>query len=614
MKILFKAIGSFISGFWRGLTLLRVIIGNLLFLVLLILFLSILFYKGEKDLPDEAALILSIQGDVVIQKTEILASSRLLGEDTRTETLLRDIIDTIEHARNDQRIKALVLNLRNMGAAGASKLQDIGEALKNFKNSGKPIYVNGNYYNQSQYYLAAHADHVYLHPMGGVFLSGYGVYREHFKSALEKLMVQFYAFRIGSYKSALEPFLRDDMSEYAKEANLAWLNILWDSYKSNIAELRRLQPNDIDDYINNKPDHLARVNGDSATLALNFGLVDALKTRNEFRTELIGLVGKDQDEKSFKQIKFSEYLAFIQPQRLQFRKESPKVGVIVAKGLILDGTQPAGRIGGDSLALLIRKVRQNDEIKALVLHIDSPGGSVLASEIIRQEVELTRQSGKPVVISMSSVTASGGYWIASAANEIWAAPTTVTGSIGIWAAWITIDKSLDALGIHNDGVGTTRLSGAYDPARPLNSILADSMQQTIEYNYRRFIELVSEGRNLAPQEVEKIAQGRVWAGKTAMKLGLVDKFGNLQNAAQSAANIAGIEDYDVFYVEQILTAREKWIKRLNRFLASNLDRIFGHLTHPAARFYANFGPKFEHMLQLNDPQGVYAYCMMVNGF
>ena len=613
MKTIFKAIASFFSGFWRGLSLLRVIVGNLLFLVLVIFLLSILFYSSEKDFPDEAALMLSLQGDIVIQKTDTLVTGQLLGQETKAETLLKDIIDVIEHARGDRRIKALVLDLRNMGAAGTSKLQDIGEALNNFKNDGKEIFVTGNYYNQSQYYLAAHADHVYLHPMGGVFITGYGIYRKFFKSALEKLLIQFHVFRVGSYKSALEPFLRDDMSEYAKEANLAWLTVLWDAYKKNIAEQRELKPDSIDEFINNMSEHLARAKGDSAQFALDYGLVDALKTGDEFRQELMDRIGRDDDQKTFKQIQFDEYLAAIQPQRLQTRQDSSKVGVIVAKGLILDGTQPAGRIGGDTLADLIRQVRQNDEIKALVLRIDSPGGSVLASEIIRREVELTRQSGKPVVVSMSSVAASGGYWIASAANEIWAAPTTITGSIGIWGAWITVDKSLNSFGIYNDGVGTTQLADAYDPTRPLNSIVADSMQQIIENNYRRFIELVSEGRNLARQDVEKIAQGRVWAGKTAMELGLVDKFGNLQDAVQSAASIADLKDYDVIYVEQILTAREKWIKRLNRFLAGVFDNILGHITHPAARFYLNFGPKLEHIMQLNDPQGVYAYCMMVNG-
>ena len=209
MKSLVKAIRWVIGGFWQGLSVCRVIVGNLIFLALIILFLAIFFYDGKKDLPDEAALLLSPQGDIVIQKTETMLSSRLMGEASREETLLKDIIDVIDHARDDQRVKALVLDLHDMGNAATSKLAEIGEALKRFKTGGKPIYASGDYYGQQQYYLAAHADHLYLHPMGGVSLTGFGIYRNYFKSALEKLMIQFHVFRVGTYKSALEPFLRD---------------------------------------------------------------------------------------------------------------------------------------------------------------------------------------------------------------------------------------------------------------------------------------------------------------------------------------------------------------------------------------------------------------------
>jgi protease-4 len=284
------------------------------------------------------------------------------------------------------------------------------------------------------------------------------------------------------------------------------------------------------------------------------------------------------------------------------------VGIVVAKGIILDGIQPAGKIGGDTLADLIRQARLDDEIKALVLRIDSPGGSALASEIIRREVELTRQSGNPVVVSMSSIAASGGYWISSSANEIWAAPTTITGSIGIYSAIATFEKSLDYLGIHNDGVGTTRLADGVDVARPLNPVIADYMDKGIRHNYRRFIKTVSEGRNLTPEDVEKIAQGRVWAGKTALELGLVDKLGHLQDAVASAANMAALKNYDVIYVEQPLTAREKLIKRLNRFLAGASSGILGKISRPAIQLYKNYGPELEVMMELNDPQGIYAYC------
>ncbi len=612
MKSLFKAFQYVIRVFWQGLSVCRVIVGNLIFLALIVLFLSILFFDAKKDLPDQAALILAPQGDIVIQKTETMLSSRLMGEASRKETLLKDIIDVIDHAKDDQRVKALVLDLHDMGNAATSKLADIGEVLKQFKTSGKPIYASGDYYGQQQYYLAAHADHLYLHPMGGVVLTGYGIYRNYFKSALEKLMIQFHVFRVGTYKSALEPFLRDNMSEYAKEANFSWLNVLWRAYTGSIAELRGLQPEAVDDYINNVSVNLSVVKGDTAQLALDHGLVDALKTRDEFKEELIALVGEDKDEMTINQIQFDDYLDDIQPQREQNRETASKVGVIVAKGVILDGDQPAGKIGGDTLTDVIRQARLDDAVKALVLQIDSPGGSALASEIIRRELELTRQSGKPVIVSMSSVAASGGYWIASAADEIWAAPSTITGSIGIYSAFATFEKSLDYLGVHSDGVGTTHVADGFDTTRPLNPIIADSMEQVIQHNYQRFIKTVSEGRNLTLQDVEKIAQGRVWAGETAKELGLIDQFGNLQDAVQSAANMANLKDYDVIYIEQPLTAREKLTKRLNQFLTGAANDILGGVAHPAVRFIKKLGPELEAIAELNDPQGVYAYCLVCN--
>ena len=610
MKSIFKFFSYLIRGFWNGLSTFRVIVGNLLMLAVIVLSFSIFFYDGKRDIPNEAALILSPQGEIVIQRTETVLTSRLMGEASREETLLKDIIDVIEHARDDRRVKVLVLDLQEMGRAATSKLSEIGEALKRFKASGKPIYATGDYYGQQQYYLAAHADRLYLHPMGGVALTGFGIYRNYFKSALEKLMVQFHVFRVGTYKSALEPFLRNDMSEYAKEANLAWLSVLWESYSRNIAELRGLPNDAIDNYINNISQNLSAVKGDTARLALDHGLVDALKTKDEIRAELIALVGQDEAKMEVNEIQFEDYLADIQSLREQNREDTPKVGVIVAKGVILDGVQPAGKIGSETLANLIHQARINEDVKALVLQIDSPGGSALASEIIRREIELTRQSGKPVIVSMSSIAASGGYWIASAADEIWAATTTITGSIGIYGAFATFEKSLDYLGVHNDGVGTTRVADALDTARPLNPIIADSIEQVIRHNYQRFIQTVSEGRNIAQQDVEKIAQGRVWSGKSAKELGLVDQFGNLQDAVQSAAKMTNLTDYDVTYIEQPLTAREKMIKRLNRFLVGAAKGISNRVTSPAARFFQKFEPELKELAELNDPQGVYAYCLV----
>jgi protease-4 len=610
MKTIFKAIRYLFSGFWHGLSVCRVVVGNLIFLALIVFLISIFMHDADEDLPDRAALVLSLRGDMVEQKSETMLSNRLLGEAAREETLLKDVIDVIDYAAEDQRVQVLVLDLRHLGRAGISKLSDIGEALERFKASGKPVYAFGDFFDQRRYYLAAHADQINMHPMGGVRLIGFGLYRNYFKSALEKLLIQFHVFRVGTYKSALEPFLRDNMSEYAKDANLSWLNVLWDAYKTKVAQLRNLSPEDIDDYINNGPEYLARVGGNDAQLALDLGLVDALKTRDEMRDDLIRLVGEDEDKKTFKQIEFNEYLAVVRPKFLQTHADRSKVGVIVAQGIILDGKQPTGRIGGDTLSDLIRQARQDDEIKAMVIRIDSPGGNALASDIIRRELEITRQSGKPVIVSMGSVAASGGYWIASAADQIWAASTTITGSIGIYSAFPTFEKSLDYLGVHNDGVGTTRLADAFDTARPLNPILADTIEQTIQHSYSRFIQKVSEGRNMTPEDVEKIAQGRVWAGQTALELGLVDAIGNLQDAIRSAAEMAALKDYDVIYIKHPLTAREKLIRRLNRFLTGAVNSIWGQTVPRAVRMYEKFGSELEHVMELNDPKGVYAYCLI----
>jgi len=610
MKSLFKAIRYVFGGFWHGLSVCRIVVGNLIFLALLVFLLAVFLHDAAEDLPDQAALVLSLRGDIVEQKTETMLANRLFGEVAQEEILLRDVIDVVDHAAEDPRIQTLVLDLRDLGRAGISKLLDIGEALERFKAGGKPVYAFGDFFDQRRYLLAAHADQVNLHPMGGVLLTGFGVYRNYFKSALEKLFIQFHVFRVGTYKSALEPFLRDNMSQYAKEANLSWLNVLWDAYKIKVAQLRGLSPEDIDEYINNGSELLARVGGDDAQLALDFGLVDALKTRDEVRDDLIRLVGEDEQNKTFNQIEFDQYLAAIRPKLVQPHPDRLKVGVIVAQGVILDGAQPTGRIGGDTLTDLIRQARQDDEIRAVVLRIDSPGGNALASDIIRRELEITRQSGKPVVVSMGSVAASGGYWIASAADQIWAAPTTITGSIGIYSAFPTFEKSLDRLGIHNDGVGTAGLSDAFDAARPLNPILADAMEQTIRHSYSQFIQKVSEGRNMTPQDVEKIAQGRVWAGKTALGLGLVDAIGNQQDAIRSAAAMADLTDYEVTYVTQPLTAREKLIKRLNRFLTVIFNGVWDRTAPPAVRLYGKIGFEWERIMELNDPKGVYAYCLI----
>jgi protease-4 len=603
----------FVGSVWDAITAIRRFITNLLFILAIIFIISLFFVERGPKVPDGAALVLALEGNIVEQKTESMLASELFGDAARSETLLRDILDVIDFAKEDKRIKALLLDLHKMESAGPSKLQDIGLALGRFKDSGKQIIAYGEYFNQRQYYLAAHADRVYVSPMGGplggVMMYGYGMYPRYFKSALDKLKVQFHVFRVGTYKSAMEPFLRDDMSDYAKEANMAWLGVLWEHFVADLAEQRGIAPQSIIDYIDNMPAHLARAKGNTAAMALEHGLVDALKTRDELHAELAKLVGMDEESKDYNQIAFEDYLEVVRPMLLPKGANSDKIGIIVAKGMILEGDQPAGTIGGDSLADLIRQAREDKNIKAVVLRIDSGGGSASASEIIRRQVVLTRRAGKPVVVSMGSVAASGGYWIASAADEIWAAPTTITGSIGIFGAFATFDKSLQALGVYSDGVGTTKLADAFDPSRPLNPLLADMLEQTVEQGYQLFIEKVSTGRQIPAETVEKMAQGRVWSGATAENLGLVDKLGGLRDAVKSAAAKADLNDYETIYIRKPLTAREKIVQGLNRLFYALFNDVFSIDLHPSVKLLNSLENELGPAMQFNDPRGLHAYCL-----
>jgi len=524
-------------------------------------------------------------------------------EEVKEETLLRDLIDAIELAREDERIGAMVLDLDQLAVAGLSKLQEIGKALDRFEESGKLVIASGDYYTQGQYYLAAHASEIYLHPLGGVLLSGYGIYPTYMKSALDRLLVQVHAFKVGSYKSALEPFLRDDMSDEAREANRAWLDALWAAYRRDVTAQRELPEGAIDGYANDIVEHLDQTGGDIGRMALNLGLVDALKTRDQVRRRLVELVGAGRD--GFRQIRHDRYLELARPAPELTIPMRDKVGVVVGRGMIMDGKQRAGRIGGDTLVGLLKKAREDGTIRAVVLRIDSGGGSLFASEVIRQEMLLMREAEKPVVASMSSVAASGGYWIAAPADEIWAAPTTVTGSIGIFGAMTTFERSLDAIGVHADGVGTTDLAGSLDPRRPLNPLVAGVMQRVVERGYGRFLEIVAEGRGMDLEEVAEVAEGRVWSGETAQRLGLVDGLGGVEEAIAAAAQRAGLEDYDVTYVEQEPTPREQLI----RMLASQARGLFGETGHSAVKALDGIAGELDMLSLMNDPYGAYAWCL-----
>jgi protease-4 len=610
MKTLLKLTGRLVAAVWNIISFCRRLIANVAFIALIALMLLLLWIGRRDSVPENAVLVLSPAGTIVEQRSESILVSELWAENVATETVLQDMIDAVDLAREDRRIKAVLLDTSKLKRAGLTKLQDIGAALRRFRESGKPVIAAADYYTQGAYFLAAHSDRVYLNPMGVVLLTGFGIYQNYYRAALDKLLVQLHVFKVGSYKSALDPFTRDSMSEFDREANSALLEVLWGSYKKEVASARGIDPGVIEKYIDRFPERLAEHAGDAARLALASGLVDDLKTEAEVRQELILLSGEDPSQHTFRQVRFDDYVKTARPARKR-NDSGPTVGVIVAQGMILEGAQPAGKIGSSTLASLIRQARTDESLSALVLRIDSPGGSAFASDTIRRELELLKLAGKPLVVSMGSVAASGGYWIATSADEIWAAPATVTGSIGIFSAFPTFERSLETIGIHNDGIGSTRLADAFNPSRPMNALMADAVNQIMGQSYRTFLSRVAEGRKMDIHAVERLAEGRVWSGQTARDLGLVDHLGGLGDAIASAAKKAGLEKYSVDFLQQPLTRRERLLKQLNELFGGWMrDLISTTVPPPPANILRLVSePVWGDFLKLNDSKGVYAYCL-----
>ena len=605
---------SLFLGLWTVLNVSRKVFFNVIFLFIFIaLIVAIMSDDGKVVVPKNSALILNLNGDLVIQEHSVDPFEKFMQEafeqrEENPEILLKDVILAIDNAKQDNRIKALVLDLHGLRGAGLDKLRQIASALDSFKESEKPVYAFGDYYSQNQYYLASKADHLYLNPMGWMVLEGYGRYRMYFKQALEKIQASTHVFKVGTYKSAIEPYIRDDMSDEAREANQAWLDALWSQYKTDVAASRGFGPENFDDEIESFLAKFESSDADFAQYALDHGWVDALKTREQIREEMIELVGKDDNKAGFRNISFDNYLKVIKPP-FPIDNGSDNVGVVVAKGTILNGNQKPGTIGGDSTARLLRKARLDDSVKAVVLHVDSPGGSAFASEIIRQEIENLKAAGKPVVASMSTYAASGGYWITASADQIWAAPSSVTGSIGVFGMFMTFEKTLDYLGIHTDGVGTTDFAGM-GPARSLDPRIGNLIQKSIEKSYDQFISLVAQEREMSKDAVDDIAQGRVWIGDTAKQLGLVDELGYLDDAIKAAADLAGLESYDTKYVERTLSPKERFWKEFFGQATVLLGKTqFANSDSQLIGLVKQLVAEFESVARLNDPKGAYAFCL-----
>lgn len=535
---------------WGGVNFTRRLVFGALAVFLLIGIIASLGGSGPV-LQEKTALVIAPKGAIVEQYTGSPADRALakaLGEEV-FETQLRDILRAIDGAAADPNIDRIVIVPDQLASAGYATLVEIGAALKRFKASGKEIIAFGDGMEQRGYYLAAHADKIYLHPEGAVLLEGIGRYRTYFKDAFEKFGVEARLFRVGEYKSAGEPYIRADASPEAKEADLFWMGDLWQRYLAEVSALRKIEDGklaaDIDNYVSLIKSH----SGDLAKLALEQRLVDELKTRDEVRALLTEKGAADEENKTFRQIAVEDYAKLLAAKDL-LNAAKPAVGIVVAEGEIVGGTQPPGMIGGDSTARLIRTAREDENIKAVVLRVDSPGGGVFPSEVIRREVELTRAAGKPVIVSMGDLAASGGYWISMNAEKIYASPSTITGSIGIFGLWVNFPQALGKLGLRTDGTSTTWIAGAVDPTREYDPRLGEVIQSVIDRGYQQFIGKVADARGKQPAEIDTIARGRVWSGAQAKDRGLVDELGNLDDAIKAAAASAGLTDWRLQYVEK----------------------------------------------------------------
>jgi protease-4 len=604
-----------VASIWRGLDRLR----RFLHLILLLgLFLLVLVTAiGDRvPIPGAAALVIAPQGVLVDQLSGDpleRAIAKAQGAPLQ-ETLLRDVLDAVRAARDDERIKGIVLDLDGLTGAGLSKLQEISAELVRFKESGKPLVAVGDGFTRDQYYLAAQADDVYMHPMGVVLIDGYSRFLPYFKSLLDKLYVDFNVWTVGEYKSFVEPITRDDMSPADEEASRVFLDALWDAYQSDVTAARGLAAPALQRYADDMGALLADAGGDTGQLAVDYGLVDELLTRDQMRERIREAIDEEAAPgraDAFTEVSLERYVAWLRTEALP-ELHPRKVAVIVASGTILDGTQPPGAIGGDSLAELIRLTRADEAVKALVLRVDSGGGSAFASDVILRELEVFQESDRPVVVSMGSVAASGGYWISMGADEIWASPTTLTGSIGVGATIPTIPRALDQIGVHVDGVGTTELAGAFDITRPLGDEVGRLIAQSIERTYADFIGKVAEHRERSIAEVDAAAQGRIWVGTDALERGLVDRLGTLEEAIESAAELAGLaaDAYTLEYVEPQLTFAERLVLELTAKGAAVARRFVAEPNWPqvVTRTLESALEPLAFVDRLNDPRGIYAFC------
>jgi protease IV len=606
---------AILSGIWRGLDGLR----KILHLLLLVAIFGAVIWavnSSTASVPYHAALVVRPEGRLVEQLSgdPVQRAIENAQGQQRQQTRLWDLVAAIRAAAADSRIRVLVLRLDDMQGAGLPQLEELAGAIRRFRASGKQVIAYGTAYDQDQYYLAAQADKVYLDPTGYVMIEGYSRYPLYFKGLLQKLGVNINVFRVGTYKSAVEIFTRNDMSKADKKQSQAYLDVLWSTYQKAVTAARKLPAGAIASYVDSLPQTVAAANGDAAKVALQARLVTALADKLQVQRKLIGLVGEDDSTGSFNQVSAEDYARIIDAQHTFHDGDgSARIGVIVAAGDIQDGRQPPGTIGGESLSRLIREAEMDKDIKAVVLRVNSPGGSVAASEEIYHQLEALREAGKPLVVSMGDLAASGGYYISAPANQIWASPATLTGSIGIFAIIPTIDQTLSKIGVSVDGVGTTPLAGALSIDRPLSTQASQLIQSQIDQGYQQFVDRVASGRRETPQQIDAIGQGRVWAGADARRIGLVDHLGTMEDAVKAAARLAKVTRYQVEFIRP----HTSWAEQLFQQTQARAAGAAVSLFHVDAQSFGlgevaqRLDPVAQDLKQLarfSVPGHLYAYC------
>lgn len=612
MRTLWRFIAGFFKWTWRVLNFVREMVLNLFFIFLVLVGVGIWMQIGNGSNSEQTArgaLLLDISG-VIVDKPSTNHRLGALGRqlfgassDRLQENSLFDIVNAIRQAKDDRNITGIVLDLKKFTGADQPSMRYIGKALREFRDSGKPVFAVGENYSQGQYYLASFANKIWLSPQGQVDLHGFATNGLYYKTLLDKLKVSTHVFRVGTYKSAVEPFIRDDMSPAAREADSRWIGELWQNYLHTVSANRQISPQQLFPGAQAIIDGLTSVGGDTAKYALDHKLVDALASSADVEKALTKQFGWSKTENNYRAISYYDY-------SLKTPADTGgTIAVIFANGAIMDGEETPGNVGGDTTASQIRDARLDPKVKAIVLRVNSPGGSVNASEVIRAELAAARAAGKPVVVSMGGMAASGGYWISTPANYIVASPSTLTGSIGIFGVINTVENSLSSIGVHSDGVSTSPLADI-SMTKALSPEVQQMMQLSIEYGYKRFITLVADARKRTPEQIDKIAQGHVWTGEDAKANGLVDSLGDFDDAVAKAAELAKLKQWHLDYYQDEPTVLDMVMDSMTGSVRAMLpETIQAMLPAPLVSAANTVKAEGDKLAAFNDPQNRYAFCL-----